>query len=156
MSEAARMAEQMRRVMVGGAWHGPSLLESLDGLEAAFAVAYPIPGAHSVWELVAHIDVVQKLLAARLRGENPSPTEEDFFPPVADSSEAAWKSALARLRTQEDELTLAVAALSDERLADPITPGGSTVYETFHGHAQHNAFHTGQIRLLRKALGGKE
>ena len=50
MTEAARMAEQMRRVMVGGAWHGPSVLEALDGLPAAAAALHPVPGAHSVWD----------------------------------------------------------------------------------------------------------
>ena len=153
MTEAAQMAEQMRRVMAGGAWHGPSVLEALDGLPAAAAALHPVPGAHSVWELVLHIDFTQRILVRRLQGENPSATDADFFPPVRDTSETAWKAAVERLRTQEEALVAHVATLSDERLAAPITQGGTTtVYETFHGHAQHNAFHAGQIRLLRKLL----
>ena len=153
MSEANRIAEQMRRVMIGGAWHGPSVLEALDGLPVSAAVAHPIPEAHSIWELVRHIDFTQRLLQRRVNGENPSATDADFFPPVTDTSESAWKVAVAGLRAQEEALCALVAKLSDDRLAEPITPGGSTVYETFHGHAQHNAFHAGQIRLLRKLLG---
>jgi len=153
MSEANRIAEQMRRVMIGGAWHGPSVLEALDGLPVSAAVAHPIPEAHSIWELVRHIDFTQRLLQRRVNGENPSATDADFFPPVTDTSESAWKAAVAGLRAQEEALCALVAKLSDDRLAEPITPGGSTVYETFHGHAQHNAFHAGQIRLLRKLLG---
>src|SRR5262245_53334875 len=116
MAEAARIAEQMRRVMTGGAWHGPSVLEALDGLPVA-AAAHPVPGAHSIWELVLHIDFTQRLLVRRLKGENPAATEADFFPPVADTSEAAWKTALERLKTQEEALVAHVGQLSDERLA---------------------------------------
>jgi uncharacterized damage-inducible protein DinB len=152
MAEAARIAEQMRRVMVGGAWHGPSVLEAIDGMSAKSAAAHPIAGAHSIWELVLHIDATQRLILARLKGENPAATESDFFPPVADTSEAAWKASVARLKTQEEQLVAAAAALSDAQLAAAL-PGGSTAYEILHGHAQHNAFHAGQLRLLRKATG---
>ncbi len=149
MSEATRIAEQMRRMMFGAAWHGPSVMEALDGVNAGAAAAHPIPGTHSIWGLVLHIDMVQQLILARLKGENPNPAEADFFPPVSDTSEAAWKTAVARLKSQEEQLIAAVVSMTDEQLAAPI-PGNSTAYETLHGHAQHNAFHAGQIKLLRK------
>ncbi len=153
MSEAARIAEQMRRVMVSGAWHGPSVLEALDGVPVSAAIKHPVPEAHSIWELVLHIDFTQRLLAQRLAGKNPDASEVDFFPKVKDATWGAWTADLARLKAQEAELCDAVRKLSDEQLTAPITPGGSTVYETFHGHAQHNAFHAGQIKLLRKLMG---
>ena len=107
--------------------------------------------AHSTWELVAHIDATQRLILARLRGESPPATEADFFPPVKDVNENAWKAAIARLKSQEEGFGAVVSGLSDAKLAAAL-PGGSTAYETLHGHVQHNAFHAGQIRLLRKAL----
>jgi uncharacterized damage-inducible protein DinB len=152
MSEGNRIAEQLRRMMFGGAWHGPSVQEALNGLGATAAAAHPIPGAHSIWELVAHIDAVQRIILARLRGENPNTTDADFFPPVADTSDAAWKTAVARLKMQEEELIGMAGRLSDAQLT-ATPPTGSTAYETLHGHAQHNAFHAGQIRLLRKVGG---
>jgi uncharacterized damage-inducible protein DinB len=152
MSEGERIAEQLRRMMFGGAWHGPSVLEALDGLGAAGAAAHPIAGAHSVWELAAHIDATQRLILARLRGESPPASESDFFPPVTDTSEAAWKGAVGRLKQQEEELIGAASRLTDEQLAAAL-PGGATAYETLHGHAQHSAYHAGQIRQLRKLRG---
>jgi hypothetical protein len=116
------------------------------------ALAHPIPEAHSIWELVLHIDFTQQLLMQRLTGKNPRASDEDFFPPVTDTSGGALLADIARLKSQEADLCEAVSWLSDEQLAAPITPSGSTVYETFHGHAQHNAFHAGQIRLLRKLI----
>lgn len=153
MTEGNRIAEQLRRMMFGAAWHGPSVLEALDGVSTKAAAAHPIPGAHSVWELIAHIDVTQKLILARLRGEAPEMTDADFFPPVTDTSDKALKDAVSRLKAQEEELIGAASRMTDEQLTANI-PGGATAYENFHGHAQHNAFHAGQIRLLRKLAGG--
>jgi hypothetical protein len=153
MSEARRIAGQMRQVMVGPAWHGSSVLEALDGVSLTAALAHPIPEAHSIWELVLHIDFTQRLLMQRLTGKNPHVSDEDFFPPVTDTSGGALLADIARLKSQEADLCEAVSWLSDDQLTAPITPSGSTVYETFHGHAHHNAFHAGQIRLLRKLIG---
>jgi uncharacterized damage-inducible protein DinB len=152
MTEGTRIAEQLRRMMFGTAWHGPSVLEALDGLSARAANAHPIPGAHSIAELIAHIDVTQKLILARLRGESPPATDADFFPPVADLSEQTLKSTVSQLKAQEEEIIGAASRMSDEQIAASI-PGGATAYETLHGHCQHNAFHAGQIRLLRKLVG---
>ena len=55
MSELDRIRNQFRRAFEGEAWHGPSVLALLDGVTAQQAAAYPIPGAHSIWELVLHL-----------------------------------------------------------------------------------------------------
>ena len=39
------------------AWHGPSLLELLEDVDAATAAAKPIPNVHSIWELLLHVAV---------------------------------------------------------------------------------------------------
>ena len=36
------------------AWHGPSLMRALEGLDADQAKAKPIGGLHSIWEIVKH------------------------------------------------------------------------------------------------------
>jgi hypothetical protein len=55
MTEAARIAQQLENAFSGGAWHGPALLELLADVDATTAAAHPVPGAHSIWELVLHI-----------------------------------------------------------------------------------------------------
>jgi hypothetical protein len=54
-TELARLEEQLQRSFEGEAWHGPSLRETLDGVTAEEASRHPIPGAHSIWELVLHL-----------------------------------------------------------------------------------------------------
>ena len=127
----------------------------VQAIEARGYKAHPIPGAHSIGELIAHIDVTQKLILARLRGESPNATDADFFPPVSDTSDKALKDAVARLKAQEEELIGAAGRMTDEQLTAAI-PGGATAYETLHGHAQHNAFQASLAHGLDIAQHGVE
>jgi uncharacterized damage-inducible protein DinB len=135
----------------GGAWHGPSVLESLPGVDAATAASHPISGAHSIWELALHLAATQDVLLRRIGGERAGLKEEEFWPAVPPVSEAAWAETLERLKRQETALRQAIGTFPDRRLDDPLMTGGTSAYANFQGHVQHNAYHAGQINLLKKA-----
>ncbi len=141
----------MSRAFYGGAWHGPAVLEILDGVTAGLAAARPITGAHSIWEITLHLTGTQGLLLRRLRGDASDLTPDEDWPPVPEPSEAAWRSTVERLKGREQELHAAVASFPDERLDEPLVPGGSSAYNNFHGHVQHNLYHAAQIGLLKRA-----
>jgi uncharacterized damage-inducible protein DinB len=151
MREAERIAEQARKMFHGGAWHGPSVLEVLADVDAHVAASHPIPEAHSIWELVLHLIATQAVLLRRIRGETAGQQTEDFWPAVPPASEAAWAETVERLKRQEAELQQAMATFPEERLDGLLTAVGSSAYNNFHGHVQHNAYHAGQITLLKKA-----
>jgi len=154
MSEASRIADQLRRAFDGDAWHGDSLFEILKGVTAARAAARPIAGAHSIWELVLHIAAWDGAVLRRLGGDAVELSDAENFPPVMDLSEAAWRAVLAKVRRIHEELVAAVAALPDSRL-DEMVPGKEGAHYTFyymlHGVVQHELYHAGQIALLKKA-----
>jgi uncharacterized damage-inducible protein DinB len=152
MSEAKRIADQALKMFVGGAWHGPSVLEVLANVDSVMAASYPIPGAHSIWELVLHLIATQDALLHRIRGEQAGLKTEDFWLPVPAISEAAWIETIERLKQQEATLREAIGNFHDERLDTILVAGGSSAYNNFHGHIQHNAYHAGQITLLKKVL----
>ena len=153
MPETARIADQLRRAFDGGAWHGDSLFEILEGVTAAQAVARPIASAHTIWELVLHIAAWDGVVVRRLGGVAVTLSDAENFPPVSDTSETAWRKALAEVRSVHEKLVAAVAAFPDSRL-DEIVPGNSsagyTFYFMFHGVVQHELYHAGQIALLKK------
>ena len=153
MSETTRIADQLRRAFRGDAWHGDSLLEILDGVTAAQASAHPIPHAHTIWELVLHIAAWDGAVRRRLGGEVLELSDEQNFPPVKDTSETAWRKAVDRVRQVHDELVHAVSEFPDARL-DERVPGKQGAHYTYycmlHGVAQHEAYHAGQIALLKK------
>jgi uncharacterized damage-inducible protein DinB len=151
MREAERIADQAQKMFTSGAWHGPSVLEVLSGVDAAVASSHPIAGAHSIWELVVHLLATQAVLLRRIRGETAGLNTEEFWPGVPTASDSAWAETVERLKEQEKQLQQAIAVFPEEQLDARLTKEGSSAYNNFHGHVQHNAYHAGQIALLKKA-----
>lgn len=162
-SETARITNQLRRVYDGPAWHGPALMELLNGLTPEQAAARPLPNAHNIWELVLHIATWLRVARERLSAtertdrvvavvrdpmENLDPSPEENWPPVTGS----WPDALAALEHEQRDLERAILAFPDARLNDPApATEPQTFYIMLHGAIQHVAYHAGQIALLRKS-----
>lgn len=155
--EVARLADQLERSFFGGAWHGPAVLESLDGIEAREAARRPVAEAHSIWEIAGHAGAWMRVAAGRLRGEDvPSLEGEDNFPPASEALEASWKGALDDLRSAYRELREALQELEDAELGNCVAGCDPTVRGLLLGVLQHNAYHAGQIVLLRKVTSPRE
>jgi uncharacterized damage-inducible protein DinB len=156
MSQTARLADQIRRAFEGDAWHGDSLLEILAGMNAATAAARPIPNAHSIWEILLHIAAWDGAVVRRTGGTAVQLTDEQNFPPVKDTSEAAWRNTVEQVKRTHDELVRAVETFPDSRLQEQV-PGKTQDYYNFYymfsGIVQHELYHAGQIALLKKAKG---
>ena len=155
MSETARLADQIRRAFEGDAWHGDSIQELLAGVTADTAAARPVKNAHSIWELVLHIAAWDGAVFRRIGGAAVELTKQQDFPPVRDTSPAAWRQTLSYLEQTHNQLVKAVAAFPDSRLQDQV-PGKTEDYYDFYymfsGIVQHELYHAGQIALLKKAL----
>lgn len=159
MTEIERLSHEMRRGYDGDAWHGPPLRDLLAGVTAAQAAAHPVPGAHSIWELVLHVAAWKSEVCRRLKGSEPGSPLEGDWPPVGETTEAAWAEARRTLGDAHEGLERALRALSAAELETPvgeqrdrITGGGLTRYTTALGILQHDAYHGGQIALLKRAL----
>ena len=159
MTEIQRIRNELALAHDGAPWHGPSARQVLSGVTAAQAAARPIPGAHSIWELVLHIIAWRGEVARRLKGGEPALPAEGDWPGVAASSEGAWADALRRLEESHRCLAAAVSGFPEARLDQPVglepDPALGTVgsfYVMLHGISQHDAYHSGQISLLKKAL----
>ena len=156
MSEIDRILDQMDRAFSGEAWHGPSLMSTLEGLSAEDASKHAIRGAHSIWELVHHLGSWNAIVLHRLRGEDVEVTAERDWPPVWEVSETAWHRAVENLAESHQRLRTFAASIEDDLLdrKDQKTSGASTSrYVVLHGLIQHTLYHAGQIAILRKALG---
>jgi uncharacterized damage-inducible protein DinB len=154
MSETARLADQIRRAFEGEAWHGDSVVEILQGVDAAMAAAHPIKNAHSIWDLVLHIAAWDGAVLKRTGGTAIELRDEQNFPPVKDTSEAAWRNTIEQAKRTHNELVKAVAAFPDARLAEQVPGKTESYYNFFYmfsGIVQHDLYHAGQIALLKKA-----
>jgi uncharacterized damage-inducible protein DinB len=150
-SEAARVADQLRRAFDGSAWHGPAFLELLKDVDAATAAAKPLPDVHSIWELLLHIAAWDGAVLRRLGGQKARLKAAQNFPRVPKPSEAAWREAVAQAKRTHDALVKTVAALPDSRLRDRVPSKRYDFYHMLHGVVQHELYHAGQIAILKKA-----
>jgi uncharacterized damage-inducible protein DinB len=156
-TEVGRLEEQLGRALEGDAWHGPSVLELLDGVTAHQAAAHPIAGAHSIWELVLHLSGDYGLVLRRLGGDGRQLTATEDWPAVPEPSEENWRETVRALKQLNADLRRAVRDFPPERLDEPLVAEAPyTAYTQFIGVTQHGLYHAGQIALLRKALGSAD
>lgn len=153
MSESARLADQIRRAFDGDAWHGDSMLELLAGVDAKTAAAHPIKNGHSIWEILLHVAAWDDAAIRRIGGAAVTLSDEENFPPVKDTSDAAWATALDYVKRTHNQLVKAVAGFPDSRLLGPVPGKTQAYYDYFYlfsGVVQHELYHAGQIALLKK------
>jgi uncharacterized damage-inducible protein DinB len=157
MSDTARIEDQLRRALEGVAWHGPAVLELLAGVTPEQAQARPIPGAHTIWELVLHLGGAYRLVLRRLQGDAAPLAPEEDWPPVPEPTAENWRAAVQDLRALNEQTRLAVAGFDPGRLDHPLVAEPPyTAYTQFIGLTQHDLYHAGQIALLKRALAGRE
>lgn len=151
-TELERIEEQLRRSFEGEAWHGPSVLEALDGVTAGRAEQHPIAGGHSIWELVLHLAGTYRLVLRRLAGDTTPLSADEDWPVVPAPTDADWTAAIRTLRELNQQLRRDVAAFDPERLDKPLVSQPSySAYTQFIGVTQHDLYHAGQIVLLKRA-----
>jgi len=151
-SECLRIADQVRRAFTGEAWHGASLRELLEGITADEARAHPLPSAHSIWELILHIDIYTHAAVESTRG---IPIAK-FWESKGDwlAPDGSWEAAQNQAFENAERLAQAIEGFTDARLLE-IVPGRSyDFYFLFHGIIQHSLYHAGQIAILKGGLAG--
>ena len=138
------------------AWHGPSLMRALDGVDAEQAMATPIEGRHSIWEIVNHCTYWMEEVDRALRGENIFDVEEIEDWPDAGGSPVEWQANLKKLIETHEKVASRIRDLKPEDLDRKLeatfgeTFFGFTFRKMLHGISDHNIYHAGQISLLRR------
>ena len=156
-SEVGRLEEQLRRALEGEAWHGPAVLEALEGVSAGQAAGHPVAGAHSIWELVLHIGSDYDLVLRRMAGDGRPVTPGEDWPACPAPTEENWRQTLRELKRKNESLRLAVRNFPAERLDEPLVAEPPfSAYVQFVGVTQHHLYHAGQIALLKRALAETE
>lgn len=160
MDSIRLLRDELRKSLHGPAWHGPALLTLLRDVPASEALGRPLPAAHTIGEIALHCLVWTEEVTARLAGKEPSLPERGDWPEVPPAlDEEAWSHLLDRIEQAGAALDERLARFPAGKLAERVgapehdAPLGSGVsHESMlHGLAQHNAYHSGQVALLRRA-----
>ena len=160
-SEVSRLVDQLEREHSGEPWHGQPLGDILSGITHQQAAVRPLAGGHTIWEIVLHLTAWKNEVRRRLGGAPAgNPSEGDWPAPPPSPSADAWGQALDALEEAHRALVDTIARLPDRQLFeltnDPrVDENGSadTYFQLVQGILQHDVYHSGQIALLKKAVG---
>lgn len=152
--EVERLRDQLERAFSGNAWHGPPVFEVLGQISAGQAFARPVESAHTIVEIVLHIEAWLSIALQRASGiPSGAIADEMDWPTPMERSEDSWKMAQTGLRNSYLELVSMIGKLDDADLERTVAGKlrSYSVYEDLHGAIQHSLYHLGQIVILAKA-----
>ncbi|RMF76431.1 MAG: DinB family protein [Planctomycetota bacterium] len=130
------------------AWHGPHLKAAIRGVDAAQAVWRPQPRRHNIAEQVLHAAYWKYVVRRKLRGDKRGsfPLKgTNWFPVRGKLRDEAWAEHKNLLDEQHRLLRAAVA----ESAGGKRKALGEAQLRLITGVAAHDAYHAGQIRMLR-------
>lgn len=137
------------------AWHGgPTPVGAVRGIDAEQARWALTRRRKSIWAITLHIAywkyAVRRQLEGGPRGAFPrAPSNWPALPNRPD--DRAWASDVAVLREEHERLVQAIRELRPERLNRRPPEGRRWTYgDLIVGIAAHDAYHTGQIQLLKR------
>jgi len=155
-TQCSRIARQLTSTIEGEAWYGDSLRDILRGVTTEQARAHPIPQAHSIWELVLHLDAWINFYCGAVRGIRmppwpEMPTDQDF-PPVQGADEESWEICVDSLLANHSRFAEMIQNFGDDRLESTVPGRTYDFNQLFQSASLHAAYHGGQIALLKKML----
>ena len=111
---------------------------------------------HSAWELLEHLRIAQRDILAFCRDANYSePTfPDDYWPPTPEPpSNEAWEHSIAAFREDRAALESLATDTSIDLFATIPHGSGQTYLRELLLVADHNAYHLGQVVMIRRQLG---
>ncbi len=152
------MANEINRILKlfadlehGDCWIGNNFKETLHGVDSKKAMQSISGKTNSIWQLVAHITYWRTTVVNRLTGSLNPPPFPDFLLPN-EPNEENWRQALHDFEAAYHLLRNAIHHFSEENLYKPSPKKGQSYYDLIMGCLQHDAYHLGQIMILKKYL----
>lgn len=147
------LINELIKLLEGGGAHA-TLKDALDGVPEEARGVKPNQLPYSIWQMAEHIRIAQwDMLEFSKDGNHQSPKWPDdywlkeSFPP----DEAAWDKTIEQINADREEF-IGLLKSGDIYANIPHGTGQSILREALQ-MADHNAYHTAEIVLLRRLLG---
>jgi hypothetical protein len=149
MTETARLQNLLQQTYAGTCFHGDSIAQVLNGIDAAQAAWISENASHSIWQIVLHMTGWLGVIRERLT----SPTlvmlsDEQNFPAVLLPTHENWSATREAFHAALAALIASVGKFPEAKLESQV-PGKSYTFDLLlHGAIHHNLYHLGQISML--------
>jgi hypothetical protein len=155
MSSDKALREHVVYLLKGGGAH-LNFESAIAGLPARLRGARGAGGPHTPWRLLEHMRIAQwDILEFSRNPRHVSPAFPEGYWPKGDAppDEGAWDRSVEAFRADLQAMQDLVADPATDLFA-PIPHGdGQTILREALLVADHNAYHLGQLVMLRRALG---
>jgi len=150
------LLRSLRENYYRGGWHGPSVAvrEAVRGLDASAAAWRPGAGRHNIWELTLHLAYARQMMLGRMGFTVPAfphRLTKPWWPELPSALTAdAWAADVGLLESLHRRFVAAVSGAT-RRLLATVRPGRSlTIGLEVLGVATHDAYHAGQMHMIRR------
>jgi hypothetical protein len=156
MDQHKILIAELTKLLEGGTAHA-SFDDALEGLPPELRGVVPDQLPYSIWQLVEHIRIAQwDMLEFSKSEKHISPAWPDGYwvAEIEPEDEEQWENSIHQISDDRDEF---IALLKSEDLYKALPHGdGQSILREALQIADHNAYHTGQIILVRRLLGDWE
>jgi len=156
MNTQEALISELNKLLKGGSAHA-SFEHSIKGLSLKTAGQKVDKLPYTIWQLVEHIRIAQwDMLEFSKSAEHVSPEwPKGYWPKeTAPADEAAWAKSLKQIK---DDLADFIHLLKDADMYAALPHGdGQSILREALQIADHNAYHTAEIIMIRRLLGDWE
>lgn len=154
MDDQRALREHILELLRGGSAHIDAA-SAIRGFPLDKINERPVGSPHSAWELLEHIRIAQwDILEFSRYAEHVSPRFPDGYWPTGKGSADDWRRSAKRIRSDLKAMSDLVADKNTDLLAKIPHGQGQTILREALLVADHNAYHLGQLMLLRKMFEG--
>ncbi len=159
MNRSEKLSNELYNSVFGDPWHGSPIKNILEGISFEKAFLKPIPYAHNIIELTLHLNAWIEETLSRFNGKIPAEPIMGDWPTPKDNNEVYWQTVKQKLFADTNRLIAVIKKFPEDKLDEliggerNISLGTGFSFEgLIIGLVQHNAYHAGQIALLKKAI----
>jgi hypothetical protein len=148
------LRKHLIKMLEGGDAHA-TFDDAVADLPAALQGRIPKGAEHSPWQLLEHLRIAQwDILEFAINPKHKSPKwPGGYWPTAAPPDEQAWHNSVQAFRSDMKRFTKLLADDSTELFKKIPHGDGQTILRQALLAADHNAYHLGQLVLLRRLLG---
>lgn len=129
--------------------------EAIKGLPVSARGTIPEGVPYSIWQLTRHMQWAQADILAYAQDsytESP-PWPSGYWPANAEPTEAEWRAAVLGIDQDQSALKHLINTTSESIFTPFANGSGHTLFRQALLVAEHQAYHTGQVILIRRLLG---
>ena len=148
------LRKHLIKMLEGGEAHA-TFDDAVTNMPTALQGKIPKGAEHSPWQLLEHLRIAQwDILEFAINPKHESPKwPEGYWPKAAAPEKKAWDKSVQAFRSDMKRFTKLLMDDSTDLFAKIPHGDGQTILRQALLAADHNAYHLGQLVLVRRLLG---